>query len=350
MIGATTGMPPGNDASAWRPQGRVTGIGSLPHRSAHAAARFALSCGDIPAVPTLPRRSPAEGMISQALAGLPGVSVGQYGALAVDVGVLAANGFGAATSVDLDGAAFRGWRAFLDTVATVEWHGPVKWQFVGPVTLGIALARAGVPSPEAFELAGQIVRGRLVALHAAMRAAMPRAGQLVFIDEPSFAAVGGEDFDIAPDTAVDLLSSALASVEGQAVVGVHCCGSGDIGSLLASGPSVLSIPLAGVRDEDLTKLARFIEHDGVIAWGAVTTAGPMTVSLERPWRQLCDVWCQLVQRGADPCRLRLQSLITPECGLAMHTPSLAESVFAAARELARRVGEQATATQFAFGA
>ena len=40
--------------------GSTTGIGSLPHRNAKHAAEFSLDAYDIPAIPTLPRRSPAE--------------------------------------------------------------------------------------------------------------------------------------------------------------------------------------------------------------------------------------------------------------------------------------------------
>ena len=64
--------------------GKSVGIGSLPHRDPDAAAAFAIGEFEIATVPTLPMRSPAEGMIAQAIAGLPGVSLGQYGSFAVD--------------------------------------------------------------------------------------------------------------------------------------------------------------------------------------------------------------------------------------------------------------------------
>ena len=98
MTGRTTchlGRRPRPDARRRRPRasgarrraapGAATGIGSLPHRSVHDAAAFALREYDLPAIPTLPRRSPAEGMIAQALVGIAGVTLGQYGSIAVDV-------------------------------------------------------------------------------------------------------------------------------------------------------------------------------------------------------------------------------------------------------------------------
>ena len=66
--------------------GVATGIGSLPHRDAREAAEFAFfATPELPCIPSLPRRSPAEAMIAQAVVGIRGISIGQYGSLMVDV-------------------------------------------------------------------------------------------------------------------------------------------------------------------------------------------------------------------------------------------------------------------------
>ena len=57
--------------------GTVTGMGGLPHRDADDAAAFALTM-QIPSIPQLPRRSPAEGAVAQAMVGMRGITVGQY--------------------------------------------------------------------------------------------------------------------------------------------------------------------------------------------------------------------------------------------------------------------------------
>ena len=62
------------------------------------------------------------------------------------------------------------------------------------------------------------------------------------------------------------------------------------------------------------------------------------------------LWCELVQRGADPTLLRQQAIITPECGLASHTPAVAERVHRFAAEVGRRVRDQATASRWVLGA
>ena len=55
--------------------GIATGVGSLPHRDSREAVAFALANSpELPCIPTLPRRSPAEGMIAQAVVGIQGIS------------------------------------------------------------------------------------------------------------------------------------------------------------------------------------------------------------------------------------------------------------------------------------
>ena len=80
------------------------------------------------------------------------------------------------------------------------------------------------------------------------------------------------------------------------------------------------------------------------------TGGPIVTSAERPWRQLSELWCKLVERGADPAMLRRQAMVTPECGLGLHTPAVAERIHRITAEVGRRVGDQAEATRFVLGA
>lgn len=352
----------------------VTGIGSLPHRDAVAAARFSLTTSDLPAIPTLPRRSPAEGMISQAVAGMAGFTIGQYGSIAVDVdaidfadhdvkvdvtvsdtvsdkvSVTVSDTVSDPFSAHLHDESYAGLFAFLAEARLRGHRGPVKWQFVGPVTLGIALIRAGVPSPLAFDVAVRSVRAHLARLLDVVHTALPASQQVVFLDEPSFGEVSDEDFDLAPDTAIDLVSAALAMVEPRAVVGLHCCARADLGALLATGPHVISVPVTADLCDNASRVIRFIEGGGIVCWGAVPTTGPLPVSAERIWRGLSELWCELVRRGADPELLRRQSLISPECGLGTHTAEVAERVFALTRQVSDKVRDQASAVQFALGA
>ena len=327
--------------------GMSMAIGSLPHRSLSDAIAVSLTATDIVTIPTLPRRSPAESMIAQALVGIPGVTVGQYGSIAVDAASVLAT---EAVRTDLDHDAFASFRSFLSTAAAEGFAGPVKWQFVGPITLGLALQRAGVPAETAFEIAMRSVRGHITNLLAAVHAALPSSDQIVVIDEPEWSALLEPGFPLAPDVAIDLLSGALAIIEPVAIAGVHCCATADLQSLMAAGPRLVSVPVTMSLVDHAGHLQRFLENGGWIAWGAVPTDGPVPMTAERSWKRLCELWCQLVQRGCSPALLRQQSLITPACGLGLHHASVAERVLRLTADIATRVRDQSAATRFSFGA
>jgi hypothetical protein len=327
--------------------GASFGVGSLPHRDALEAAHFSLGAFGIPTIPTLPRRSPAEGMIAQALVGMPGIALGQYGSVAIDASAVDAD---APCATDLQHDAFAGFRAFLEVAADHGLAGPVKFQVVGPVTLGAALVRAGLDTPVAFDVAQAAVRERIGALSRALAAALPDAAPIVVLDEPAMAELMDAGFPIAPESAIDLLSGAMAVAEPFALVGVHCCSPADWATVLASGPALLSLAARSDVAESAGYIARFIEDGGFVAWGAVATNGPVGWSAERSWRELSELWCTLVQRGCEPALLRRQSLVTPECGLGPHTPAIAAQVCELVGEVGRRIHDQAVATRFVLGA
>jgi hypothetical protein len=327
------------------PSGSTTGIGSLPHRDADEAAAFALTAMALPAVPSLPKRSPAEGMIAQALVGVRGFSLGPYGSMVADVERLDPD---APVVTDLEHSAFGGFRAFLDAAAGRT--APVKWQMVGPLTLGLAIVRSGAPVEVAFDVAVGAVRARLLALHAHVAAALPDCDQVVFIDEPSFGELMHPGFPLAPDAAIDFVSGALAAIEPLSLAGVHVAADADIASLLAAGPSILSVPVDRRLAGAAGYLMRHLAAGGTIAWGVVSTDGPISTSVERPWRDLTTLWCDLVAAGVDPVLLRTRSLVSPARGLAAHSVGVAQRVHRVVAEVGTRVRDQAIATRFALGA
>jgi len=327
--------------------GSTTGVGSLPHRNAAQAVEFAFDAYDVPAIPSLPRRSPAESVIAQALVGAAGVTLGQYGTVAVDVEHLDPS---APVDTDLRRDNFVGFRTFLDTATERGYKGPIKWQFVGPISVGVALRRAGASTDVAFAVAVQAVSDHLRALSSAVSAALPMSPQLVVLDEPFADTLMSPDFPIAPDQAIDLLSEAMAVLEPQATIGVHCCGDADVATLLESGPSVLSLPASSSLVPLAGYLDRFLRNGGWIAWGAVATEGPIGVTSTRSWHQLAKVWCELVQRGCDAGLLRTQSLLTPECGLGVHSVNTAERLCHSLRDVSRSLRSEAAAAKFVLGA
>ena len=330
-------------------------MGSLPHRDVDDAVSFTWSSHDIPTIFTLPRRSPAEGMIAQALVGIEGVSVGQYGGIGVDVAHLEVH---PEITTDLANDAYASFAAFLESFAergsSTAW---IKWQFVGPVTLGLALMRTGLDAGPAFRLSLQAVADHVAALERHVRTSCGEVGQIIVLDEPSLPDAFVPGFAMAPEAIIDMVSGALAAIPAGHVSGLHCCGYTDWGAMLATGARVLSVPVPSATDEvamdDLrraaSRISDHLEHGGRIAWGAVRTDGPISVNAERPWRNIIEVMCTLVQVGVDPLLLRKQSHVTAACGMGTLTEKVAERVVANVREVSARVAEQATASRLTLG-
>ena len=335
--------------------GSTFGVGSLPHRNVDEALEFAWSSTDIPTIFTLPRHSPAEGMIAQALVGIEGVSMGQYGGISVDI---SAHHASPEIRTDLTMAAYESFAAFL---ASFPSRGAetthVKWQFVGPATLGIALMRAGLDARVACELALEAVRGHVVALEEEVRRACGDVTQIIVLDEPSLPVALEHDFPLAPDEVVDLVSGALAAVPRAHVSGLHCCGRTDWGAMLATGANVISVPVPSLSDTDAmsdmlraaSRISDHLSNGGRIAWGAVRTDGPIAVSADRSWKALVEVMCALVNAGVDPLDVRRMSHVTPACGVGTLSEKVAARVMAHVGDVSLRVAEQATASRLTLG-
>lgn len=331
-------------------EGAVVGIGSLPHRDAAAAAAFAIAEFDIATIPTLPNLSSSETMLGQAISGRAGLGLDADGAVEIaDREAPAASDLSAGALIDADG--FAGFRAFLDLVGKIRFDGTaVKWQFVGPVTLGVALHRAGLPTAVAFDLAQATVRSALTELSVVVTEALPNSPQMVLIDEPWLVELMSPGFPIPPDEAIDRMSGAMAALPATTLTGIHCCGPCDVATLLASGPSVVSVPVSADLLDYAGYLVRFLEDGGAIAWGVLPTGGPVPSRSDRSWRELSDLWCGLVQRGCDPVQLRRRSLVSPQCGLASYSVSVARGIARLTGDVGRRVKDQSAATRFALGA
>ena len=328
--------------------GATAGVGSLPHLDPAAAAAFAIGEFDIATIPTLPHRSSEELMLAQALVGLPGVRLAGDGSFVADSAAVKPH---ATVTTDFEREAFAGMRAFLDLAAKVRLDGAaIKWQFVGPVTLGVALQRAGLDRETAFDMALSTVRQRLADISAVVSAALPNSQQMVVLDEPWFAELMHPGFPIPPDEAIDRISSAMAALPADTLAGIHCCSPCDIATLLACGPNVVSLPVSPELVDWVGYLTRFLADGGIIAWGVTPTDGPVPSTSERHWRSLSDLWCSMVQLGCDPVLLRRQSIVTPQCGLAGHSASVARRIARLTAEVGKRVQGQSAATRFALGA
>jgi len=299
--------------------GAATSVGGLPHRDPAAAAAFAIGEFEIATIPSLP-----------------------------NVADITAEALSAA---QLNDSSFDGLHAFLRLGRLINLDGaPVTWHLPGPLTVGVSLCEAGIEPAEAFALAGKVVRSKLVEIAAEVSRVLPNSPQMAMIDEPALADLMTPDFPIPPDLAIDVMSSAMASLSHEILTGIHCPRHCDVATMLASGPGVISVPVADDLVDWAGYLDRFLGDGGVIAWGIVPSNGPVSATPERYWRQLSDVWCELVRRGCDPVALRRQSMITPGGNLDAYAVSVARRLARLTAEVAKRVRDQANATRFALGA
>lgn len=330
------------------PLGAPTSVGSLPHTDRAAAISFVLErTPELPAAPTLPVLEPLEQMIPQAAWGIAGVHVADDGTISVpdpeSLDPQAPLG-----DRDLAGRPFTTWRLFLDAVAGRT--APIKLQLTGPLTLGLTLVQAGVAADLAFAVAGAAVSTRAGDLLDLADTKAPGVPVVLVFDEPGL--VGGlrPEVPLVADSVIDLLSGALAAVEGRALTGVHCCGATDWRLLLQAGPQLLSLPVGADITGSAGALGAFLERGGWVAWGAVATNEPLGEQPSRSWRQLSAQWCELVQSGCDPVLLRRQALVTPVCGLALHDVAQADHVFALTRRLAEKIHDQVMGIRLSVGA
>lgn len=327
--------------------GSTTGPASLPHRRAANAVAFSFDAYDVPVLASLPRRSPAESPIAQALVGVPGVNFGPYGTFAIDVDRLSATQ-PVVTNIGSD--AFGGFRSGLAHMAAVEYAGPVSWRMIGPITLALALRQAGASTDVAFAVAQHAVRSRAYAMAQAVRAAAPMAAQMVIFEEQGASAVSHTDFPLAPGEAIDVLSGALAAVEHLAVAGVQVGRDCDIGLVLDAGPDVLALPTLADVGAAAGHIDQFLRRGGWIIWGAAATEGPIGDTPTRAWQRLTESWCQLVQAGCEPLRLREQCMFAPAGGLCGHNKAVVDQVTTTVADVARLARGVGSSARFLLGA
>ncbi len=327
--------------------GWMTAIGALPHRDPVAAAELVLRMQpQLPATPSLPRRSPLEGILQQALWGAAGVTIDESGAIEVDLSAIDPD---APLADDgLDGEPFVGLRTFLDAAAGRT--GPVKTQLAGPVTVGLALTMHGVSESVAFRIAEGVVGQRARAIVAKIGSALPDARVVAFLNEPALVGTAQTGFPLQTDDIIDLVSATLAVIESDAVTGLHCCGEADWPVILAAGPRVLSLPVGAQLGRSVGVASQFLDCGGWFAWGAVPTSAPVGEHAGLYWKTLSSQWCELVQQGADPVLIRRRSLITPHCGLAEHGIDQAEHVLELCTLVAASLQEQAVSVKLSVGA
>jgi len=279
--------------------GLPVGIGGLPHDDPEAAARLVLDAQpELPACPQLP--AIGEGMLDQ---------VRPWLADDTTPSVLPTGAWGAA-------------HAFFDLVAA-EPPPALKLQVAGPVTVGWALADTGVPDQEGLARATRAVEAALTAVVGAARRAAPRAGIVVFLDEPRLSL--SSDGRVGPWSRPEAACALGAAVGHLGALGctsgVHCCARPDWSVLAQAAPTIVSLPAALLGGGDAAQAARHLGRGGWIAWGVLPTDRPLSsdVDAHQLVQALRARWDQLAAAGGDdrfdPALASARGLVSADCGL-----------------------------------
>ncbi|MHB8417210.1 MAG: uroporphyrinogen decarboxylase/cobalamine-independent methonine synthase family protein [Myxococcales bacterium] len=318
----------------------TTGIGSLPHTQMELALQQSFSL-DIPYLPQLPRRDPAELMIAQALDGLPGLRWDaegtptvrledwRRGAAAFDRRLSRALDKGDLAPFEPQPGSARAWKPFLWEVGErgVEI---AKAQLCGPITCAWTVRLDdGRPVFAESDLVGQIFRA-VMARSLAMARAIGEAGAapIIFLDEPGLVWLEPRN----PQHLLrlsELKLTALALTKAGARPGVHCCGNTRWGALLPLGLSYLSIDARLSLElllEERAGFERFLAEGGRLALGVVPTdlgASP------REAEGVAKEALTILRRLTPAEKVLGQCLVTPACGLALRSIPDSEAAFAA---------------------
>jgi methionine synthase II (cobalamin-independent) len=303
-------------------------IGSMPHTDPAAACAQVLHyLKDIPAWPQLPRRDFKENMNAQFSEGFPGIS-------------LAGDRLRFERASDLDEALERFYTAYLaediDKYPTTAVYAAglhaflgaeglkppmVKGQITGPLTWGLS-----VTDNEGKAILYDDVLGDAVAKFLRLKAAWQEnqlakisPNTIIFVDEPYMASFGSVAVPLAKEKVAILLDEVFGGIKG--LKGVHCCGNTDWSVILETGLDILSFDAYNYA-QSLSlypaEVKRFLEEEGVIAWGIVPndshSLGKESVATLKD--RLEEAMLPFTRNGISFQQLVARSILTPSCTLA----------------------------------
>ena len=336
----------------------TTGIGSLPHANVDAALKFSFKLR-VPFLPQLPIRNPKEYMVSQALERLPGLVLESGGVTKLDESrwltgssklreetesTFSSSEQGAFEVFEPSAEAWNCWKPFLFELqeqnvsfAKVHIAGPMTCQWALQLTDG----SAADSKPEIGMQVFRLILARSIAM--ARKLYSIGVTPLFYLDEPGFFGFSAKD----PKHVLGLseLKLFIQTLQKENVlVGIHCCSNTDWKAMLSLPIDVLSLDtnlsLASVlscRNE----VKRFIGEGGRFSLGIVPTGThPVKLQAFRPALLLDHLTSTLATGLAGEPELLKNilstALITPACGLALHSVEDAETILAYTLEVAER--------------
>lgn len=325
----------------FRPCGMPLLIGSLPVDDHRTAISIILEhTPEIPLWAQLPYYK-KEGMITQFLPGLPGLSeeddkifINTSGRHFDDdlvefyeeyISVIEGK-------KELDDSRFvlspdvaKGFFVFLEKIMGLsEKPVAVKGQITGPLTLAMGVAdREGKAVYYNEDIRDAVIK--LVAMKARWQVRqLAKLGVpvIIFFDEPSFAGLGSSAFiGISTQEVAGCFKEVIDAVHQEGgLAGIHVCSNADWPVLFESSVDIISFDAYSYFDKFILypdHLTNFINSGRLIAWGIIPTSQQddinkeTAVLLAENWRKKVGVLESLGFKLSD---VLSQSFITPSCG------------------------------------
>ncbi|WP_199486459.1 methionine synthase [Actinomadura logoneensis] len=323
--------------------GSATGVGSYPGGDPSEALRTVFGeVAGLPHLPELPARGPGADMI--------GRTAGMLVELPVRVEPSGWR-FGDRPGRDNRRAADH-LRHDLDVLEEVAqgYEGPLKIQVCGPWTLAAAIelpnGQRTLRDPGAVrDLTSSLAEG--VARHVAdVRRAVPGAGILLQLDEPSLPAVLAGRVPTASGLSrlrpveAPLAEQGLREIieaAGDVFPLVHCCAPDvPFGLLRGAGAKGISVDLRRVPGRDDDAVGEAIDAGVALFLGVVPGTDAPLPPLAATAEPVRELWRRL---GFPAATLGDQVVATPACGLAGASPRYARAALKRCRETARMLHE-----------
>ena len=342
------------------PAGRSVAAGSMPGEDVIEAARVVVAETDVPALPELPARGPAAGLVGRAAARLVGLDV--------DLQPAGWRLLGSAGRSGADARRARAtWSRDLDALEEALADEPGRTVLValaGPVTLASALElpRGGpvLADPGATrDVTGALAEG-VTELLDGLRRRLPSTSWVLQVDEPGLpAALAGRVLRasglsaVAPVDPADARARLAAVLDAAGAAGalpaVHVCAARPPVRLLhEAGAALVHLDVTTLTRHDDDELAEVFDHGVSLTLGVVPSVRPSGPAPE-VGAVLAPVADLAARLDLDGPALAERCLVAPTCGLAGADVAWSREALALARAAAARLADVVPASAVRAG-
>ena len=326
----------------------ITGIGSMPHESEGEACEVIFSnFSRIPFWPQLVKKSFLEDMMVQFTERMPGIGVStKEKKVFIDRGnniKKQLNEFNERYfsedleyfSVSEDYAS--GFYEYMYRLKNLDERmiDYLKGQITGPISLTFTISdEDGIPLFFDKDLREAAVK--TLSLRARWQAARLKQmfkDVIIFVDEPSllFFKQSPAASKIKKGELAEYINMVVGAIHTEACyAGVHCSGDADCDFLLSTDLDILSVDAYNYGESFVKsheKISKFLERDGIIAWGIVpTSSDALKITADNLVEKLGGYINILSNKNVDKKKIIDSSLITPSCGCGTLSRQEAEAV------------------------